>query len=97
MTPLQFEAAHAPLWKELQTALDLADKKPAARKKGEPKAPKVSLDGARLSALYRRACEHRHHRDGTDGHRHLVPLHEPRRPVSDRVGSGLHGQRGARR
>ncbi|HET7796152.1 MAG TPA: stage II sporulation protein M [Rhizobacter sp.] len=51
MTPLQFEAAHAPLWQELETSLDQAEKQRAQKKR----AP---LDGARLAALYRRSCEH---------------------------------------
>jgi uncharacterized membrane protein SpoIIM required for sporulation len=45
VTPLQFEAEHAPCWSQLEAAL-----KPV---KGQPPA-----DGARLAALYRRVCEH---------------------------------------
>ena len=66
MTPLQFETAHAPMWQELETALDLAEKKRSSRKKKEdgvqgrpaPKRRAQAVDGARLSALYRGACEH---------------------------------------
>lgn len=47
MTPLQFEALYAPMWRELDTLLVQAHGKQAA-----------ALDGARLSALYRRSCEH---------------------------------------
>jgi uncharacterized membrane protein SpoIIM required for sporulation len=47
VTPVQFEARYGALWQELETALTLADGKKAA-----------SVDGARLSALYRRSCEH---------------------------------------
>jgi uncharacterized membrane protein SpoIIM required for sporulation len=54
MTPLQFETANAPLWQELEAALDQAEKKKTKEKKKE----RTPLDGARLAALYRRACEH---------------------------------------
>lgn len=47
MTPLQFETLYAPLWRELDTLLGQAHGKQAK-----------ALDGARLSALYRRSCEH---------------------------------------
>jgi uncharacterized membrane protein SpoIIM required for sporulation len=68
MTPLQFETAYAPLWQELRAALDLAERVPTARatkgdlpgQAGMPKSKRTKpvLDGARLSELYRRACEH---------------------------------------
>jgi len=45
MTPLQFEAMHAPLWAELEAEIRIAERK---RK----------FDGARLASLYRRVCEH---------------------------------------
>lgn len=45
MTPLQFETIHAPLWAELEAALQQSGKR-------------KSFDGARLSALYRAGCEH---------------------------------------
>ena len=45
MTPLQFEAAYADLWTELERDLDAAESR-------------NSFDGARLAALYRRVCEH---------------------------------------
>lgn len=55
MTPLKFEAEHAPLWTELEAAL--APDKPKSKVKGQGKDAKVA-DGARLAALYRRVCEH---------------------------------------
>lgn len=66
MTPLQFESAYAMLWDELEQALDaLEDPKgrPAKKQTGQDRAPWRKLraggpDGARLTALYRRACEH---------------------------------------
>ncbi|MEO8248736.1 MAG: stage II sporulation protein M [Burkholderiales bacterium] len=45
MTPLQFEAAYGALWTELEAELKAAE--------GRGK-----FDGARLTGLYRRACEH---------------------------------------
>lgn len=45
MTPLDFEAAYAPLWAELEAVIGVAENK---RK----------FDGARLATLYRRVCEH---------------------------------------
>jgi uncharacterized membrane protein SpoIIM required for sporulation len=45
MTPLKFEADHAPCWSELETALT-------------PVKGQAPADGARLAALYRRVCEH---------------------------------------
>ncbi|MEO8152508.1 MAG: stage II sporulation protein M [Rhizobacter sp.] len=64
MTPLQFETNNAPLWHELETALDHAENKSsrqlgskASDKKIDKKA-KPPLAGARLAELYRRSCEH---------------------------------------
>lgn len=45
MTPLQFEAAYAPLWNELEKVIGVAE---TERK----------FDGARMATLYRRVCEH---------------------------------------
>ena len=45
MTPLDFEAAYAPIWAELEQVIGVAESK---RK----------FDGARLATLYRRVCEH---------------------------------------
>ena len=61
MTPLQFETRNAPLWQELEIALDRAEgKKPdkKARDKNTHKVKPPPLDGARLAELYRRSCEH---------------------------------------
>jgi uncharacterized membrane protein SpoIIM required for sporulation len=60
MTPLLFEAQNAPLWKELEAALDRAENKrpPKQRDKTAAKAKLPPLDGARLAELYRRSCEH---------------------------------------
>jgi uncharacterized membrane protein SpoIIM required for sporulation len=51
------------MWQELDAALDAAEHKRLPRKKGEPRPPgraerAKAIDGARLSLLYRRACEH---------------------------------------
>ncbi|MEO6362936.1 MAG: stage II sporulation protein M, partial [Caldimonas sp.] len=51
MTPLQFEAAHAASWRELEAALT-----PPARRWRGPRARPA--DRARIAALYRGACEH---------------------------------------
>jgi uncharacterized membrane protein SpoIIM required for sporulation len=48
MTPLQFEAAHAAVWDELEAAVGVLPK-------GRRAAP---ADRARIAALYRTACEH---------------------------------------
>ncbi len=45
MTPIDFEAAYAPLWAELEAVIGAAE----TRRK---------FDGARLATLYRRVCEH---------------------------------------
>jgi uncharacterized membrane protein SpoIIM required for sporulation len=46
MTPLQFEAAHAAAWHELEAALGTAPKRASAAER------------ARIATLYRAACEH---------------------------------------
>ncbi len=51
MTPLQFEHQYQDEWNELERLLD-----PILRDKGERKAS--DIDGERVAALYRRACEH---------------------------------------
>ncbi len=59
MTPRRFETQNAPLWQELEDALDRLDKR--ARDRSREKAQKARaqpVDGARLAELYRRACEH---------------------------------------
>jgi uncharacterized membrane protein SpoIIM required for sporulation len=45
MTPLDFEAAYAPLWAELEAVVAAAE-------------TRRRFDGARLATLYRRVCEH---------------------------------------
>lgn len=45
MTPLDFEAAYAPLWTELEAVIGVAE-------------TKREFDAARLATLYRRVCEH---------------------------------------
>ena len=52
MTPLAFEARYQAEWQELETLLDQVLK----RGKKSDEAP--SVQGERLAALYRRACEH---------------------------------------
>jgi uncharacterized membrane protein SpoIIM required for sporulation len=49
MSPLKFEADHAPAWAELEALLDAAE--------GQKKRAKEAWDGARLAALYRAVCE----------------------------------------
>jgi uncharacterized membrane protein SpoIIM required for sporulation len=68
MTPLQFEADYAPVWRELEDALDGMEGKVARPKKlatdgqvvsrTSRRTPAQATDGARMSMLYRRACEH---------------------------------------
>ena len=53
MTPLSFEQLYQDEWMELETLLDLV----VGRKVGAPEPPSP-VSGARLAALYRRACEH---------------------------------------
>jgi len=52
MTPLQFETAHAPMWHELETAVDVLTQKHKRR------AAKSKPNGARFAAQYRLVCEH---------------------------------------
>jgi uncharacterized membrane protein SpoIIM required for sporulation len=53
MTPLRFERTYEDEWTELETLLDRA----LGRKSGAS-APRSPVSGARIAALYRRACEH---------------------------------------
>ena len=53
MTPLSFEQMYQDEWAELEAMLDSA----LGRKPGRG-VPAVEVSGARLAALYRRACEH---------------------------------------
>jgi len=57
MTPLQFEAAYAPVWQALDEALREPAGPPVRNRlmRGRTARP---LGGARLSELYRRTCEH---------------------------------------
>ncbi len=50
MSPLKFEADHAPAWAELETLLDDAEGRTSKR-------ARMTVDGARLASLYRAACE----------------------------------------
>jgi uncharacterized membrane protein SpoIIM required for sporulation len=52
MTPLQFEKLYAEDWAELELLLDRALQRSGTR------AERAAVSGARLAALYRRACEH---------------------------------------
>lgn len=53
MTPLQFEQQYQDEWRELEQMLS-----DVLRPKGGKHVDKEKLDGERLAALYRRACEH---------------------------------------
>src|SRR6185295_5185363 len=53
VTPLRFEETYKDEWAELETLLDRV----LGRKAGTF-APRTPVSGARVSALYRRACEH---------------------------------------
>lgn len=53
MTPLAFEALYEAEWTELERLLDEL----LARRRGKAERPRP-LPGARVAALYRRACEH---------------------------------------
>ncbi len=53
MTPLRFEEMYEGEWTELEASLDCL----LARGVGKS-APRSSVSGARVAALYRRACEH---------------------------------------
>jgi uncharacterized membrane protein SpoIIM required for sporulation len=52
MTPLQFEALYQPEWTELETLLNQLLGRP-----GSVTTPPDEISGARVAALYRRACE----------------------------------------
>ena len=52
MTPLRFEQTYQDDWTELEAALGCV----LGRKAGKS-APRSSVSGARVAALYRRACE----------------------------------------
>jgi uncharacterized membrane protein SpoIIM required for sporulation len=53
VTPLQFETLYQTEWAELERLLDHL-----AGRKGDESHPVLSVSGARMAALYRRACEH---------------------------------------
>ena len=53
MTPLRFEATYQHEWSELESLLDQAGGRSTSKA-----APDSPVSGARLAALYRRACEH---------------------------------------
>jgi hypothetical protein len=52
MTPIQFEAMYEAEWSELEALLE------AVRGKRGSIPPPTAPSGARIAALYRRACEH---------------------------------------
>jgi len=54
MTPLQFEALYQAEWDELETLLDRVLGRSGA---GRRRDPSEEIPGARVAALYRRACE----------------------------------------
>jgi uncharacterized membrane protein SpoIIM required for sporulation len=54
MTPLGFEQMYQTEWAELEGLLNQV----LGRKKSDDGAPQSEISGARLAALYRRACEH---------------------------------------
>lgn len=60
MTPLQFEAAHEAVWRELEAACDASDgKNKVKRDDRSGEAPvDATHDRARFAELYRAACEH---------------------------------------
>ena len=53
MTPLRFEQLYQNEWEELDSLLGAVIRPKATKKKGQ-----TLVDGERLAALYRRACEH---------------------------------------
>jgi len=59
MTPVRFEAEYAPLWLELEAALDRIERGPVptAFGKAAPATGPAGVDAARMTALYRRCCE----------------------------------------
>ena len=63
MTPVRFEAEYGALWRELEAALDAIEGvRPKAflhdHAAGAVTAQPASVSPARLTALYRRCCEH---------------------------------------
>jgi uncharacterized membrane protein SpoIIM required for sporulation len=52
MTPLKFEALYQEEWQELERLLDRV-----LNRKAGPKRPQAPVQGERIAALYRRACE----------------------------------------
>ncbi|MEJ1966911.1 MAG: hypothetical protein WDO56_37380 [Gammaproteobacteria bacterium] len=53
MTPLQFEQLYQTGWAELETLVATIEQQKTWRKSSTPR-----VDGERLAALYRKACEH---------------------------------------
>ncbi len=68
MTPRQFEASYGAVWSELENLLDQLEGKAKAQAAKEPSFStsagkrktrgQPALNGSRLTALYRRSCEH---------------------------------------
>ncbi|MEO8924417.1 MAG: stage II sporulation protein M, partial [Caldimonas sp.] len=61
MTPLQFEAAHQPLWRELEAACVLGDRKKRPKRDVTAVTDETgdaAFDRARFAELYRTTCEH---------------------------------------
>jgi uncharacterized membrane protein SpoIIM required for sporulation len=54
MTPVRFEREYGALWRELEQGLDAIERRTRAKGAGAP----AGIDAARLTALYRRSCEH---------------------------------------
>ena len=61
MTPIRFEAENSALWRELEDGLDRFERVPPDLSRlglGAGRPQPAEVDAARLSALYRRCCEH---------------------------------------
>lgn len=61
MTPIRFEAENGALWRELEEGLDRFEHVPPDLSRlglGGGRPQPAEVDAARLSALYRRCCEH---------------------------------------
>jgi uncharacterized membrane protein SpoIIM required for sporulation len=63
MTPVQFEAEYGALWRELEAGLDRIERHRPGKPGDDPGTSAIQIqaipvDGARLTALYRRSCEH---------------------------------------
>lgn len=58
MTPLQFEAAHDPAWREFEAACDAADRPRRGLRRAAQGRTGASVDRARFAELHRAACEH---------------------------------------